>query len=87
MHRRGFSTAAGIALRHIDAKLDSLKERMTGPGLTKAEQAVFAELDGMKSEIEADCDRYWRGSGVDWRPLKPVVKGVVRWTEEPQSQD
>ena len=43
---------------------------MKGPGLSKSEQANYAQLDELKSEIEAECDRYWRGSGIDWRPLK-----------------
>lgn len=81
-HRRGFTSAAGITLRRIQEKLDGFKEQMKGPGLSQAEQAVYAHLDELKSEIEADCDRYWRGSGVDWRPLKPVAKGVIRQTNE-----
>lgn len=87
MQRRGFSAAAGIALRCIEAKLDAFREQMTSQGLTKADQAVYAQLDALKSQVEADCDSYWRGSGVDWRPAKPVIKRVVRRTEEPQSQD
>ena len=49
------------------------------------EQANYAQLDELKSEIEAECDRYWRGSGIDWRPLKPVAKGVVKRADESQS--
>jgi hypothetical protein len=82
---RGFSAAAGIALRQIQQRLDGLREQMKGAGLSQAEQAFYAHLDELKSEIEADCDRYWRGSGVDWRPLKPVVKGLIRRTEETAS--
>ena len=82
---RGFSAAAGIALRQIKQRLDGLREQMKGAGLSQAEQAFYAHLDELKSEIEADCDRYWRGSGVDWRPLKPVVKGLIRRTEETAS--
>lgn len=86
-HIRGFSSAAGIALRRIQEKLDAYKEQMKGPGLSKSEQARYAQLDELKSEIEAECDRYWRGSGIDWRPLKPVAKGVVKRANESQSDD
>ncbi|MFG1884444.1 hypothetical protein [Micromonospora sp. NPDC049102] len=79
---RGFSAAVGIALRQIQKRLDDLREQMKGRGLSQAEQAFYAHLDELKSEIEADCDRYWRGSGVDWRPLKPVAKAVIRRTDE-----
>jgi hypothetical protein len=81
----GFSAAAGIALRQIQKRLDDLREQMKGKGLSQAEQALYAHLDELKSEIEADCDRYWRGSGVDWRPLKPVAKAVIRRTDETRS--
>jgi hypothetical protein len=83
----GFTAAAGIALRQIQNKLDGLREQMKGPGLSHAEQAVYANLDELKSEIEADCDRYWRGSGVDWRPLKPVAKAVIRPGEKGARSD
>lgn len=75
----------GIALRQIQKRLDDLREQMKGKGLSQAEQAFYAHLDELKSEIEADCDRYWRGSGVDWRPLKPVAKAVIRRTDETRS--
>lgn len=84
---RGFTSAAGIALRRIQEKLDAYREQMKGPGLSKSEQANYAQLDELKSEIEAECDRYWRGSGIDWRPLKPVAKGVVKRADESQSDD
>lgn len=84
-HRKGFTDAAGITLRHVQEKLDALKEQMRGQGLTKAEQAIYAQLDELKSEIEADYDGYWQGRGVDWRPPKPVAKRVVRQTGEPHS--
>ncbi len=84
-HRKGFAGAAGITLRRVQEKLDALKEQMRGQGLTKAEQAIYAQLDELKSEIEADYDRYWRGSGVDWRPPKPVARRAVRQTGEPHS--
>lgn len=86
-HKRGFTSAAGITLRHIQEKLDVFKEQMKSPGLNKVEQAVYAQLDELKSEIEADCDGYWQGSGVDWRPLKPVAKVVARRTEDSMSED
>lgn len=79
---RGFSAAAGIALRQIQKRLDDLREQMKGQGLSQAEQAFYAHLDELKSEIETDCDRFWRGSGVNWRPLKPVAKAVIRRTDE-----
>jgi hypothetical protein len=66
-------------------KIDAFKKQMKGSGLTRAEQASYAQLEELKSEIEADCDRYWRGSGVDWRAPKPVAKRAVRPTGESQS--
>lgn len=84
-HRQGFRASASITLRHIDTRLDALIEQMKGQGLTKAEQAIYAELEQLKRDIEEACDRYWGGPGVDWRPLKPVAKGVIRRDEEPQS--
>lgn len=75
--QHGFTAAAGIALRQIQMRLDGLREQMKSGGLSQAEQAIYAHLDELKSEIEDDCDRYWRGSGVDWRPLKQVAT-VVR---------
>jgi hypothetical protein len=83
--QRGFTAAAGIALRQIQAKLDGLREQMKGAGLSQAEQAIYAHLDELRSEIEGDCDRYWRGTGVDWRPLKPVAKAVVRQADKRES--
>lgn len=83
--QRGFTAAAGIALRQIQEKLDDLREQMKGAGLSQAEQAIYAHLDELKSEIEADCDRYWRGSDVHWRPMKPVAKLVIRQADEPES--
>lgn len=85
MHQSGFTSATGITLRRIQERIDGFREQMKGPGLTKTEQAIYAQLDELKSEIEADCDRYWQGSGVDWRPLKPVAKAVIRKTGEPAS--
>lgn len=83
--QRGFTAATGIALKQVQEELDGLRAKMKGGGLSQAEQAVYAHLDELKSRIEADCDRYWRGSGVDWRPLKPVAKGVILRTHEPES--
>ena len=84
MLRRGFTQAAGISLRLVQEKLDALKEQMTGPGLSKVEQAIYANLDELKSELEAGFDRYWQGSDVNWRARKRVAKGVVRETGESQ---
>ncbi|MBO1268707.1 hypothetical protein [Arthrobacter cavernae] len=84
MHRKGFTRAASISLRLVQDEIDAFKEQMKGPGLSKAEQALYAHLDELKSKIEADFDRYWRGSGVDWRPPKPVAKGIVRQAGESQ---
>lgn len=83
-HRKGFSRAASISLRLVQDEIDVLKEQMTGPGLNKSEQALYAHLDELKSKIESDFDRYWQGSGVDWRPRKPVVKGGVEKTGDSQ---
>ncbi len=82
MHLRGFSSAAGIALGCIEEKLDGFKQQMKGPGLTKTEQAAYAQLDELKSEVEANLDRYWRGSGLEWRPPRPIAKGVRRRSGE-----
>ena len=84
---RGFSRAAGIALHRIQEKLDAYREKMKGPGLSKSEQASYAQLDELRSEIEAEYDRYWRSSGIDWRPLKPVAKGIVKRASESQFDD
>lgn len=86
-HIKGFSSAAGIALRRIQEKLYAYREQMKGPGLSKSEQASYAQLDELKSEIEAEYDHFWRDSGIDWRPLKPVAKGVVKPANESQSDD
>lgn len=85
-YQRGFSRAIGIASRRIQAKLDDFREQMKGSGLSQAEQAVYAHLDELKSEIEADCDRYWRGSGVDWRPVKQVARTVTPPEEDSGSE-
>lgn len=83
-HRKGFTKAASISLRLVQDEIDVLKEQMKGPGLNKSEQALYAHLDELRSKIESDFDRYWQGTGVDWRPPKPVVKGVVRQTGKSQ---
>lgn len=83
--QHGFTAAARIVLRQIQAKLEGLREQMKGAGLSQAEQAIYAHLDELRTEIEADCDRYWRGTGVDWRPLKPVGKVVVPRADESES--
>lgn len=82
--QRGFAAAASIALRQIQEKLDPLREKMKSEGLSTSEQATYAYLDELKSEIEADCDHYWRDTGVDWRPLKPVAKAVIPRTDQQQ---
>lgn len=85
-HRQGFTRAAAITLRHVDEKIDALKEQMKGSAdLTKAELAIYAQLDELKSEIEADWIRYWRSGGVDWRPPKAVKGVVMRQTGESSS--
>jgi hypothetical protein len=84
LFQQGFTDAAGIALRQVQEKLDGLREQMKHAGLSQAEQAIYAHFDELNSEIEADYDFYWRGSGVDWRsgvdlrPLKPVATAVAR---------
>lgn len=82
---RGFTSAASIALRRMQERIDAFSEQMRESGLTKAEQAFYLQLEDLKAEIEADCDRYWIGTGVDWRPRKPIAKGTVRRTGESQS--
>lgn len=84
-YQRGFTRGAGITLSRIQDKLDVLREQMKGAGLGKADQAIYAHLDELKSEIEADCDRYWRGSGVDWRPSKPVAKALNHRAHPPEA--
>ncbi|WP_417373418.1 hypothetical protein [Glutamicibacter protophormiae] len=81
-YQKGFTRATSITLRLIQAKLDVFQEQMKGRGLNKGEQSVYAQLSELKTEIEADYDRYWQGSDVDWRPLKPVVKAAIRQIEE-----
>lgn len=76
--RRGFTRAASITQRHLQRRLDEFREQMKRAGLGPNEQAVFAHLDELKSDIEADCDRYWQRSGVDWRPPKQVAKATIR---------
>lgn len=82
MQARGFKSAAGITQRLIQDKLDTFTEQMKGSGLNKSEQAAYAALLALQSEIEAECERYWRGYDVNWRPVKRVVKGKV--TMRPQ---
>lgn len=88
-YQHGFTSAAEIALRHIQQKLDGFRQQMKGSGLSPTDQVVYAHLDELKSEIEEACDRYWQGSGVDWRPLKPVAKAVIRRADgaEPYGSD
>ncbi|WP_248146297.1 hypothetical protein [Microbacterium aoyamense] len=88
-HREGFTSAAGITLRRVEHELDALRKRMKGEGpkLTQADLAVYAELEELRADIEAEFDRYWRGSGIDWRPRKPVAQGVVRRVHEPEGLD
>ncbi len=81
---KGFTSAAGISLRLLQNKIDAFKEQMKGAGLSKTDQAIYTHLDELKSEIEAQFDRHWQGSGVDWRPPKPVVKGTIKQAGEPQ---
>jgi hypothetical protein len=84
-YRRGFTRASGITLRNIQEKLDAFRVQMKGSGLSQTEQAVYAHLDELKSEIEADCDRHWQGTGVDWRPPKPIFKAVNQHADEPET--
>ncbi|MFF5291910.1 hypothetical protein [Paractinoplanes globisporus] len=79
----GFSAAAGIALRQVQKRLDDLREQMKGKGLSQAQQAFYAHLDELKSEIEAGYDRCWAGSGLDWRPS--VAKAGIRRPGETRS--
>lgn len=81
--QRGFSSAMGITLRRLESRLDDFRKQMKAGELGPAEQVFFVHLDELRSEIEAECDRYWHDTGVDWRPVKPVVKEAV----ERRSQD
>lgn len=74
--QRGFRAAAGIALRQLDGKLEDFRGRMKSGDLNSTEQAIYAHLDELKSEIEASCDRFWGDSGIDWRPLTPVARAA-----------
>lgn len=87
MYRQGFSSAVGIALRLIQDRTEAFKDQMKGSGLTKAEQAAYAQLEELRAEIEAECDRHWRGTGVDWRPPKQIAKGVVRRASQPDADE
>lgn len=86
-HRKGFTQAASISLGFLQAEIDLLKERMKGPGLAKSEQARCANLEELKSKIESDFDRYWRGSDVDWRPRKPVAKARIVPRDPDRTED
>lgn len=81
-HRRGFSRAIAITFKSVDEKLDGLKEQMKGSGLSQADGALYAHLDELRSNIEAECDYYWRTTGVDWRPIKPVAKAISGLVDE-----
>ena len=83
-HLRGFTSAADIALHCIQEKIDAFKEKMKGSGLNKAEQAIYVQLEELKSEIEADYEFYWHDTSDASRPSSSVVKGAVRPAEEPQ---
>jgi hypothetical protein len=83
-HREGFTRAAGISLHLVQDEIDLLKEQMKGPGLSKSEQALYAHLEELKAKIESGFDRYWKGTGVDWRPPTPIAKGILRQTGESQ---
>lgn len=82
---QGFTQAAGISLRRIQDRLDGLREQMKASGLSPAGQAVYAHLDEVRSEIEEDCDRYWQGAGVDWRPPKPVARAIRRHADDAEA--
>ena len=56
-YQEGFTAAADIALGLIEEKLKASREQMKSTGLSPPEQAVFAHLDELKSEIEASWDR------------------------------
>ncbi|MBL0749789.1 hypothetical protein [Nocardioides baculatus] len=85
---RGFRNAAGITFRSIQSKTDVMKEQMkSGSGLTKTEQAVFAHLNELLIEIEAECNKHWAGTGLDWRPRPPVVKGPVGFAARDEQDD
>lgn len=81
----GFAEAAAISLRQIGNRLDAFTERMSGngPSLTKGEQEVYAALMSLRDELEAGFDKFWEGSGVDWRPPRPLVRAKLR----PQPQE
>lgn len=84
---KGFTSAADISLRCIEKKLDTFKEQMKGGSLSKPEQAVNAGLIDLKSEIEAECRRFWHSSGIDWHPSTPIAKRVVRPDNEATSDE
>lgn len=86
---KGFTKAADLSLRSIDAKLDTYRQQMTSGSLSKPDQAVYAGLTKLKSEIEAECHRFWRDSGIDWHPSTPAVKATLRPKpeQEPTSDD
>ncbi|MDI2019994.1 hypothetical protein [Paenarthrobacter nicotinovorans] len=73
---KGFTNAAEISLRQIQEHLDALKLRMDKPGLTKAEQLIFRQLDQLKSELEAAFEFYWKHTEVDWRPPQVIAKAL-----------
>lgn len=84
---RGFKAAAGISLRRVEEKLDAFQEQMKAAKIPKADLPVYAALVDLKSEFEAEYDRFWRNTDVDWRPTRPVVTGVVRRRTDPLSEE
>jgi hypothetical protein len=57
----GFDVAANMAVEAISAKAEALKVRMTsGKGLSSAEQAVYAELDTLKTELHEAFFKWWQ---------------------------
>lgn len=75
-YQAGFTAAARISLDLIGEALGEYKGQMTGAGLSKAEQATYARLDDLKSNIEKAFDEYWQGTGINWRPPEPVARAV-----------
>lgn len=77
VHLSGFRAAYRISARRLEESIAALKAKLAAGELKQIEQVVLSRLEQLRSEMEADFDRYWQEADVDWRPAKPVAT-VVR---------
>jgi len=76
-HQEGFFRAAEATMQLIDHALEGFTDAMVNMGLSKSEQATYVRLLQLKTDIEASYDRYWSGTGLDWRLQHPAAKAVI----------